>query len=386
MRTWTCFALLAVVSILASSVTPLDAQRRNPDKPNWKEKFPNYEKLGEREVDFGADKDTITVGAVDGRFVSVIIGVDDGNLEMWDIKFTFGNDETYSPDVRAEFTEDTRSRQIDLPGEARIIKTVTFKYKSKRAKGKATVMLLGKKGDGSAGNDAPDLNKRHKEFEHLGTRKVDFGADKDTIDVGAKDGRFTAIKLDVDDGELVMWNIKVTFGNDDSYSPDTRLEFAEGSRSRQIDLPGEARVIKKIEFAYKSRISEGKATVQVFGKRAGGDVNPNLKEKFPNYTRIGTREVDFAKDTDILIVGESKGKFSSIIIEVEDGELEMHDITITFGNGKQHSPEIRHEFKENSRSRQIDLPGEARTIERIAFKYKSSKKREGKAEVKVWGK
>lgn len=380
--TWCVLALLALVLI---SFVPADAQRRDrPDKPNWKEKFPDYEKLGEKVVDFGADRDTIDVGARDGRFVSIMIGVADGNLEMWDIKVTFGNDETYSPEVRANFSDDERTRQIDLPGEARVIKAVTFKYKSKRGEGKATVMLFGKPGKGGE-PDKPDVNKGDDSkagLHFLGERKVDFGADKDTIEVGASEGRFVAIVIGVTDGDLEMWNVVIEFANGEKESPDTRLNFDAKERSRQIDLPGNKRVIKKVTFMYKSKITrEGKAHIKLWGKPAGA------ADRYEGWKHLGTRVVDFAKETDVIIVGESKGKFMAFMIEVEDGDLEMSDITVTFGNGKQHSPDTRMNFDENSRTRKIDLPGEARTLERFAFKYKSVKGgRDGKATVNVYGK
>ena len=49
-----------------------------------------------------------------------------------------------------------------------------------------------------------------------------------------------------------MWDIQVTFGNGDEQDVKTRLEFDEETRSREIDLPGKARKIKKIFFKYKS--------------------------------------------------------------------------------------------------------------------------------------
>lgn len=368
-------AIALALPLLALFVVP--AQADNDD---------GWELLGKREVSFENDKDVIEVTAKEGLFKSIRIKVEDGNLEMHGIKVTFGNDETWEPEIRAVFKEDSKSRDIDLPGEARFIKRVNFKYESKRKRGKAEVKLLGKQAAGGAKPepDKGDLGKRHAGFEHLGTRKVDFIADKDTFDVTDEDGRFVALVIDVDDGELVMNKVKLTFGNGEEFEPDVRHEFKDGSRSRQIDLPGEKRVIRKVQLNYKSRLSEGRATVHLFGKRAG--TGEPAKDRHPGYKEIASRTVDFAKDTDVIIIGESKGKFSSLIIEVEDGDLTMHDFTITFGNGKQHSPELKVEFKEGSRSRQIDLPGEARTIERIAFKYRSTKLKEGKAEVKLWGK
>jgi hypothetical protein len=43
--------------------------------------------------------------------------------------------------------------------------------------------------------------------------------------------------------------------------------FNEGERSRVIDLPGVARIIRSITFNYRSlRNGEGRATVNVYGR------------------------------------------------------------------------------------------------------------------------
>ncbi|MCA8916390.1 MAG: hypothetical protein KDB90_13350 [Planctomycetes bacterium] len=380
--------VLIALMLATSCISPV---RADEDEPNWKEKFPNYELLGERKVDFGGDKDTIEVTGKEGRFESVLIGVINGNLEMYDIKFTFGNGDDYSPEVRQTFKEGERSRQIDLPGEARVIRKVEFKYKSKLRKGKATVKLFGKPGEAGK-DDKPDkpgpdkgdwkdhLPKSSEGYQLLGTRVVSFGTDRDTIEVTAAEGRFTAIVIGVADAELEMWDIKVDFRNDETLSPDVRANFDEKSRSRVIDLPGEARVIKKVTFFYKSKIRDGKATVKLYGKPAG------VNDRYPGYSHLGSREVDFGKDKDVIIVGESKGKFTGFMLEVENADLELKNIVITFGNGKQHEVKTKLEFDEGSRTRQVDFPGDARTVERMVFEYSTKGIRDGKATVNVYGK
>ncbi len=110
---------------------------------------------------------------------------------------------------------------------------------------------------------APQLRD---DWELLGTRRVSFAAEKDVI--GAKhQGRFRAIKIEVEGGNLDMYNIRVVFGNGDSFSPETRVEFRQGSWSRTIDLPGDARIIRRIEFWYRSELKRGRAVVRVYGRR-----------------------------------------------------------------------------------------------------------------------
>jgi len=59
----------------------------------------------------------------------------------------------------------------------------------------------------------------------------------------------------------------VTFGNDEKFSPKLQYRFAEGSGSRTIDLPGDRRTIKRIDFNYRSiNRREGKGRVEVYGR------------------------------------------------------------------------------------------------------------------------
>jgi len=227
-----------------------------------------------------------------------------------------------------------------------------------------------------------------QEWERLGTRKVDFGAEKDIISC-AHEGRFTALKLDVTDGNLEMYNVKVTFGDGSSFSPETRIEFKQGSESRTLDLPGEARVIRKVEFWYRSELKRGRATIHLFGKHAGESTPPpqkDPKDRFSGWTHLGSRTVDFGIDKDVLNT-TGDGPFTSFRLEVEDGDLVLYDIVVTFGNGERFSPPTRLEFDENSRTRDVDLPGKGRKITKIEFYYKSKRGgAPGKGTVHVYGK
>jgi hypothetical protein len=101
----------------------------------------------------------------------------------------------------------------------------------------------------------------------LGSRTVAFRADRDVI-AAAGDGAFRQVRFVVDEGDLEMFDVRIVFGNDDTYSPATRLVFQEESRSRVIDLPGGLRVIRRIEFGYRSLAGggEGRAAVHVYGR------------------------------------------------------------------------------------------------------------------------
>ena len=49
------------------------------------------------------------------------------------------------------------------------------------------------------------------------------------------------------------------------FEPNTRVVFSKDSRSRIIDLPGNKRVIKRVEFKYRDLPGGGKAKVELWG-------------------------------------------------------------------------------------------------------------------------
>jgi len=107
---------------------------------------------------------------------------------------------------------------------------------------------------------------RHKGWVQLGSQQVDFRTEEDTIQVGKSEGRFTKIRIEVEDGDLVMEDIRVHFANGDTFKPEVKHNFKEGDRTRDIDLPGDARHITKVNFRYHSERNKDKATVVLYGK------------------------------------------------------------------------------------------------------------------------
>jgi len=98
----------------------------------------------------------------------------------------------------------------------------------------------------------------------LGERLVNGGADHDVIEVAGNE-RFSRIEISVDGSALEMFDVVVTFGNGERFSPPTRLVFGNHSESRVIDLPGGSRDIRRIDFRYGNLPGGGRARVVVRG-------------------------------------------------------------------------------------------------------------------------
>jgi hypothetical protein len=104
-------------------------------------------------------------------------------------------------------------------------------------------------------------------WERLGTHIVDFGADRDQINVGANEGRFREIMFEADGGAIALYNVRVVFGNGQDYSPPTEFIFSDDERSRAINLPGARRIIRNVVFNYRSlRTGQGRATLTLYGR------------------------------------------------------------------------------------------------------------------------
>jgi hypothetical protein len=104
-----------------------------------------WELLGEREADFKVERERIEVGRREGRFSELRVAVKGAPLEMYDMVVTFADGNTFSPNIRHRFEENSWSREIDLPGDRRVIRSVDFRYRSpNRREGRATVMLYGR--------------------------------------------------------------------------------------------------------------------------------------------------------------------------------------------------------------------------------------------------
>jgi hypothetical protein len=104
-------------------------------------------------------------------------------------------------------------------------------------------------------------------WELLGSQKVGFIGDKDVIQVGRKDGDFSAIKLRVKGNEVEFLDVKVVYANGQSDDIQVRNKIRAGGETRAIDLKGGDRFIRRVELVYRSRPSfKGQATVELWGK------------------------------------------------------------------------------------------------------------------------
>jgi len=344
--------------------------------------------LGERVVNGSYDHDSIAVGKYEGKFSKLTMVVLDSELELIDFRITFADSSIYQPRLSHFFKEGARTRVLDLPPSEKIIRSIDIRYRNLPGGGSARVQIFGWKV-----GDVPPPVWDATGWTLLGEREVTGNYDHDAIEVGKYEGKFTKLNLVVLDSDLELIDLAVRFATGAPWHPQVSHYFKEGQRTRAIDFPGDERTIKQVDLRYRNLPGSGRARVQVWGRRdvdvarppAAPPASPGPVWDSKGWTLLGERAVDGRVDHDRITVGKNGGKFKKAMIVVLDSELELIDFSIKFGKGAAYHPELKAFFREDTRTRALDLPGDRRVIKYIDFTYRNLPGG-GRARVQVWAK
>ena len=104
------------------------------------------------------------------------------------------------------------------------------------------------------------------DWTKLGERWVDGVRDRDVIPVGARDGTFRRIMIVVEHSALEMYDVMIHFSDGSHFSPPTRLVFSPNTRSQIVDLPGNRRAIRSVEFKYGNLPGGGRAQAELWAQ------------------------------------------------------------------------------------------------------------------------
>jgi hypothetical protein len=108
-----------------------------------------------------------------------------------------------------------------------------------------------------------DNDRRGDRWVQLGCQQVSFiGRDRDSIDVGRREGRFKAIRLAARGNDVEMLDLKIVYANGEPDDIQVRSLIRAGRETRPLDLRGGDRAIRRIDMVYRSRPNfRGQATV-----------------------------------------------------------------------------------------------------------------------------
>ncbi len=120
---------------------------------------------------------------------------------------------------------------------------------------------------GATGVGLQSLPAQHPQMVFLGSGRVNSGLDHDTIQAGPQQGTFRAIQLRVSGGAVNFLRIIVQYGNGTRSEIQVRSNIPAGGTTRIIDLPGDRRIIQRVDFWYSKANWATLPKVSLYGVR-----------------------------------------------------------------------------------------------------------------------
>jgi hypothetical protein len=251
-------ALVLTGTLAGDALAQRDRDRdRDGDRREWV-------LLGERQVNFRAERDVINIGQAedwwrDRGFRRLHLIAERSDIHLMSVRLVYMNG--FSEDFNVDrLLRDGQDQPIDLRGERKYLQRIELIYRSRPSfEGRAIMKVFGEParrfGPGP-GAVLPPIGPGPgpgggRDWVELGCKRVSlFGVDRDTINVGRREGRFKAVRLHVTGADIQLLDLTVIYANG---SPDTlrvRSTLREGDRTRALDLKGWERSIDRIEMTY----------------------------------------------------------------------------------------------------------------------------------------
>lgn len=103
-------------------------------------------------------------------------------------------------------------------------------------------------------------------WEKIGREKVNARMERDEIRAASK-GFFKQLVIEVKGSAVYFDDVTITLGDGDVIDWPVRSMIKAGERTSVFDLPGKARLIKKVVFKHEKIQDSGKAEVILWGRK-----------------------------------------------------------------------------------------------------------------------
>ena len=231
---------------------------------------------------------------------------------------------------------------------------------------------------------------RDATWESLGCVDVGRRGDTEVIRVGRREGRFSAVRFEARGNDVRVDDVRVIYGNGRPDELRVRDVLREGRQTRAIELEGRERFIDSIELTVRRDFDSGRrGRAQLCAE--GLQVEDRRPERLPiarGYEDLGCVDVSRRGDTEVIRVGRREGRFSAVRFEAVGNDVRVDDVKVIYGNGRPDELRVRDVLREGRQTRDIDLEGRARFIDRIELTVRRDfdSGRRGRAQVCAIGK
>jgi len=107
---------------------------------------------------------------------------------------------------------------------------------------------------------------------------------------------------------------------------------------------------------------------------------------FGDWELLGKKKVNYGLDRDEIKVTAKEGLFSKLHLRVKRAPINLHKVTIHFGNGQTQNVNIKKNIAKGGKTRIIDINGGKRVIKKVVMWYDTKNRSKARAVVQVFGK
>ncbi|MDP9139041.1 MAG: hypothetical protein M3N38_12855 [Pseudomonadota bacterium] len=239
------------------------AQRRDRDRDRDRE----WILLGEQAVGFKVDRDVIRIGQTedwyrDRAFRRLHLVVEGNDIHLINVRLVYFNG--FGEDYRVDrLLREGEDQAIELRGDRSFVRQLELTYRARPGfGGRAVMKVYGEPSRrGPSGGPPPIVSGPGPgpgpgggaDWTELGCKQVSlFGRDRDSIDVGRREGRFKSIRLHVRGADVEMLDLRVIYANGTPDDIPVRRVIRQGDRTRPLDLRGFERSIDRVEMVYRT--------------------------------------------------------------------------------------------------------------------------------------
>jgi hypothetical protein len=105
----------------------------------------------------------------------------------------------------------------------------------------------------------------------------------------------------------------------------------------------------------------------------------------PGAVFLGKREVNFGVDRDTIVVPHAVGPLHQLIVVSQMNPVEVYNIRVLFESGASEDYNLREKLFTTREKLIVDLPGNARRVREVIFRYRSLNNAARRAVVELWG-
>jgi hypothetical protein len=263
--------LFGAFALFGMLVTDVAAQRRDRDdarrqdrddvgqrdRDDARRRDRGWVLLGQKEVGFRVDRDVINIGQSedwyrDRSFKSLQFVAEDNEVHLMSVRLVYFNG--FAEDLRVDrLIRRGDDLALDLRGERSYLRRIEMTYRSRPSfRGQAVIKVYGE----PARRGPVGLVTGRGDWVELGCQQVSlFGKDRDSIEVGRREGRFKAIRLLVRGADVEVLDLKVVYAGGQTDDISVRNLIRAGERTRPLDLRGWERAIERVEMVYRTDLN-----------------------------------------------------------------------------------------------------------------------------------